>query len=154
MDICDFNPSIIKELDNKAAKLIRMKAEILPKSGNVLLYAPLEQKGLGLIKLVDKMTNIKITSRFRQLKGNSIAELMLRYTLFNKKQNNSDRITWLKLLENEGLSINKKYNNMWSIIKIMNQRVNISEINEIKQSRLKYLTDINNKLQQTINQNY
>ena len=67
---------------------------------------------------------------------------MLRYTLFNKKQDNSDRTTWLKLLENEGLSINKKYNNMWSIIKIMNQKANASEINEIKQSRLKYLTDI------------
>ena len=110
MDICDFNPNIIKELDNKVAKLIRAKAGILPNSGNALLYAPLEQRGLGLIKLVDKMTNIKITGKFRQLKGNSIAELMLRYTLFNKKQNNSDRITWLKLLENEGLSINKKYN--------------------------------------------
>ena len=72
----------------------------------------------------------------------SIAKLMLRYTLFNKKQNNSDRTTWLKLLENEGLSINKKYNNTWSIIKIINQKINASEINEIKQSGLKYLTDI------------
>ena len=112
MYICDFNPSIIKELDDKVAKLIRMKAGISLKSGNTLLYAPLEQGGLGLIKLADKMTNIKITGRFRQLKGNSIAELVLRYTLFNKKQDNSDRTTWLKLLENEGLSINKKYNNM------------------------------------------
>ena len=84
MDICDLNPNIIKELDDKAAKLIRIKAGIPPNSGNALLYAPLEQGGLGLIKLADKMTNIKITGRFRQLKGNSIAELMLRYTLFNK----------------------------------------------------------------------
>ena len=67
---------------------------------------------------------------------------MLRYTLLNRKQNNSDRTTWLKLLENEGLNINKKYNNTWSIIKIMNQKINASKINEIKQSRLKYLTDI------------
>ena len=67
---------------------------------------------------------------------------MLRYTLLNRKQNNSNRTTWLKLLENEGLSINKKYNNTWSMIKIMNQKVNASEINEIKQSGLKYLTDI------------
>ena len=99
MDICNFNSNIIKELDDKAAKLIRAKAGILPNSGNALLYAPLEQGRLGLIKLVDKMTNIKITGRFRQLKGNSIAELMLRYILFNKKQNNSDRTTWLKLLD-------------------------------------------------------
>ena len=77
-----------------------------------------------------------------------IAELMLRYTLFNKKQDNSNKTTWLKLLENERLSINKKYNNTWSIIKIMNQKANASEINEIKQSRLKYLTDItsNNRI--------
>ena len=120
MDICAFNSNIIKELDDKAAKLIRAKARILPNSSNALLYAPLEQGGLGLIKLADKMMNNKITSRFRQLKGNSIAELMLRYTLLNRKQNNSNRTTWLKLLENEGLSVNKKYNNMWSIIKIMN----------------------------------
>ena len=92
MGICDFNPSIIKELDNKAAKLIKAKAGILSNSGNTLLYAPLKQRGLGLIKLVDKMTNIKITGKFRQLKGNSIAELMLRYTLLNRKQNNSDRM--------------------------------------------------------------
>ena len=46
MDICDFNPNIIKELDDKVAKLIRAKAGILPNSGNVLLYAPLEQGGL------------------------------------------------------------------------------------------------------------
>ena len=144
MDICDFNPSIIKELDDKAAKLIRAKVGILPNSGNALLYAPLEQGRLGLIKLVDKMTNIKITGKFRQLKGNLIAELMLRYTLLNRKQNNSNRTTWLKLLENEGLCINKKYKNMWSIIKIMNQKINASEINEIKQSGLKYLTDIIN----------
>ena len=31
---------------------------------------------------------------------------------------------------------------MWSIIKIMNQKANASEINKIKQSGLKYLTDI------------
>ena len=65
MDICDFNSSIIKELDDKAAKLIRAKAGILPNSGNALLYTPLEQRGLGLIKLVNKMMNIKITGRFR-----------------------------------------------------------------------------------------
>ena len=117
-----------------------------------MLYASLEQRELGLIKLVDKMINTKITGKFRQLKENSIAELMLRYTLFNKKQNNSDRTIWLKLLKNEGLSINKKYNNTWSIIKIMNQRVNMSEINEIKQSRLKYLTDITSN-DQIINYN-
>ena len=54
---------------------------------------PLEQGGLRLIKLVNKMTTIKITDKFRQLKGNSIAELTLRYILFNKKQNNSDKTT-------------------------------------------------------------
>ena len=81
MDIYNFNSSIIKELDDKAAKLIKTKAGILPKSGNALLYTLLEQGGLELIKLVDKMTNIKITGKFRQLKGNSIAELTLRYTL-------------------------------------------------------------------------
>ena len=64
MDIYDFNSNTIKELDDKAAKLIKMKAGISPKSGNVLLYAPLEQGGLGLIKLTDKMMTIKITGFF------------------------------------------------------------------------------------------
>ena len=58
--------------------------------------------------------------KFRQLKGNSIAELILKHTLLNEKQNNNDRENWTKLLEKEGLSINKKYNNMYLIIKIIN----------------------------------
>ena len=48
----------------------------------------------------------------------------------------------MKLLESEELTIRKKYNNTWSIIKIMNQRVNTDEINEIKKSGLKYFIDI------------
>ena len=72
MDICNFNPSIIWELDDKATKLIRIKIEILPESSNALLYASLKQKGLGLIKLADKLTAIKIVGRFRQLKRSSI----------------------------------------------------------------------------------
>ena len=55
MDICDFNPSVIKELDDKAMKLIRINTGIPPKSDNVLLYAPLKQERLGLIKLTDKL---------------------------------------------------------------------------------------------------
>ena len=89
MDICDFNPNIIKELDDKAAKLVKIKTRIPPRSGNALLYAPLTQGGLGLIKLADKLTAIKIMGKFRQLKGNSIAELTLKHTLLNEKQNNS-----------------------------------------------------------------
>ena len=69
MDKCNFNPSIIRELDDKAAKLIKIKTEIPPKSGNVLLYAPLQQEELGLIKLADKLMAIKIADRFRQLKA-------------------------------------------------------------------------------------
>ena len=120
MDICDFNPNTIKELDDKAAKLIRTKTEISPRSGNALLYAPLTQEGLGLIKLADKLTVIKIMGKFRQLKGSSIIELTLKHTLLNKKQNNIDRENWIELLEKKGLSINKKYNNIYWIIKIMN----------------------------------
>ena len=124
MDICDFNPNTIKELDDKAAKLIKTKTGIPPRSGDALLYAPLTQGGLGLIKLADKLIAIKIMSKFRQLKKSSIAELTLKYTLLNEKQNNIDRENWIELLEKKGLSLNKKYNNTYSIIKIMNQKIN------------------------------
>ena len=45
MDICDFNSSTIKELDDKAAKLIKTKAGILPNSGNALLCPTGAEKG-------------------------------------------------------------------------------------------------------------
>ena len=50
--------------------------------------------------------------KFRQLKRSSIVELTLKHMLLNEKQNNIDRENWIELLEKEGLSINKKYNNI------------------------------------------